>query len=164
MVTRCPLVRHSVSSKAQYRTNSCFSAVILCHRGHDFVPEPLGMCCSSPSELSAQHPYPPQGLLALLPRLDPKAQEVGQVIYSLDLLQGPVLLWDSLETGSLLGHITTNPKKPNKCCLLHFLFLKKNYLFIWLCQLLVAACRSFLGSFFSYSMQTLSCGMWNLVP
>ena len=86
MVTWCPWVRHSVSRKARYQTNSCFSAVILCHRGHDFVPEPQGMCCISPAELSTQHPYPSQGLLTLLPRLDPKAQEVGRVIYSLDLL------------------------------------------------------------------------------
>ena len=37
------------------------------------------------------------------------------------------------------------------------LFLKK--IFIWLCQVLVAAC-----GIFSCGMRTLSCGMWDLVP
>ena len=36
---------------------------------------------------------------------------------------------------------------------------KKVYLFIWLHQVLVAACR-----IFSCGMQALSCSMWNLVP
>ena len=43
----------------------------------------------------------------------------------------------------------------------------KNYLFIWLCQALVAARRIFdlvtCGTF-SCCMQTLSFGMWDLVP
>ena len=38
-------------------------------------------------------------------------------------------------------------------------FLKNTYSFIWLCWTLVAACR-----IFSCGMQTLSCGMWDLVP
>ena len=37
--------------------------------------------------------------------------------------------------------------------------LFKKYLFIWLCWVLVAAYGTF-----SCSMQTLSCGMWDLVP
>ena len=36
---------------------------------------------------------------------------------------------------------------------------KKNYLFIWLCRVLVAAC-----GIFSCGMQTLSCGMWDPAP
>ena len=39
-----------------------------------------------------------------------------------------------------------------------FEFLKR-YLFIWLCQVLVRACR-----IFSFGMQTLSCITWDLVP
>ena len=163
MIPWCPLVRHSVSSKAQYRASSCFSAVILCHRGHDCSGTP-GYMLQLP--IRAFHSASlSQGLLALSPRLHPKAQEVGQVIYSLDLLQGPVLLWDSLETGSLLGHITTNPKKPNKCCLslsLSFFFLN---VFIYLAVVaLSCSMQELLGIFFTYSMQTLCCGMQDLVP
>ena len=42
-----------------------------------------------------------------------------------------------------------------KCCDIIF----KKYLFIWLQQVLIAACR-----IFSCGMQTLSCDMWDLVP
>ena len=34
-----------------------------------------------------------------------------------------------------------------------------SYLFIWLCPVLVGAC-----GVFSCGMQTLSCGLWDLVP
>ena len=38
-------------------------------------------------------------------------------------------------------------------------FLMYFYLFIWLHRILVAACR-----IFGCGMQTLSCGLWDLVP
>ena len=40
-----------------------------------------------------------------------------------------------------------------------FFFLMYFYLFIWLYHILVAACR-----IFGCGMQTLSCGLWDLVP
>ena len=40
-------------------------------------------------------------------------------------------------------------------------FIKKNYLFIWLCQVLVAAC---VISVFTEACGFFSCGMWDLVP
>ena len=40
-----------------------------------------------------------------------------------------------------------------------FFFFFNIYLFIWLCQVLVAVC-----GIFNWDMQTVSCGMWDLVP
>ena len=40
-----------------------------------------------------------------------------------------------------------------------YLFIFSIYLCTWLCQVLVTAC-----GIFSCSMQTLSCGVWDLVP
>ena len=40
-------------------------------------------------------------------------------------------------------------------------------LFIWLCRIFVAACGTFKlwqAGFFLFGMQTLSCGIWDLVP